>query len=129
MESRNRQEARRLIAYRIARHLLPHHRKDWAEAMFNEVAYLGSRRAELQWTASCVLAAFRERVAFELESTFMTRRIFKVLLGTAAAMIFIAIGFYIDAKPYQRERMWIAAREAIGPGVTSPRAAPPSDRP
>ena len=102
--------------YRLATWLLPPHRKQWAEAMLNEAAYLRSRRAALQWVLGCTLTVIRERVAYELESTFMIRTSLKVLLGLVAVFVIGAVGIYIDAKPYQRARIWIAVREATHSG-------------
>jgi hypothetical protein len=115
MLSRNSTSGGRTTAFRFAVWLLPPHRKEWGEAMLNEAAYIKPRGAALQWVLGCVVTAFRERAAFELGRTFMTRRIFKVLLGLSAVLIVGAIGTYIDLKPYQRERIWITVREALHP--------------
>jgi cytochrome c-type biogenesis protein CcmH/NrfG len=45
-----------------------------------------------------------------------TRRIFKVVLALGAVLVVVAIGTYIDAKPYQRERIWITVHDAVHPG-------------
>jgi hypothetical protein len=95
---------------------MPPHRKEWGEAMLNEVAHIKSRRDALQWTLGCLFIAFNERLAFELGRTFMTRRIFKVVLALGAALVVVAIGTYIDAKPYQRERIWMTVHDAVHPG-------------
>jgi hypothetical protein len=96
--------------------VLPPHRKEWGEAMLNETMYIKQREAASRWALGCVAAAFRERIAFELGRTFMTRRIFKVLLGFGAVLVVGAVGTYVDLKPYQRERIWITVRDAIHPG-------------
>jgi hypothetical protein len=101
------------IAYRLLALVLPPHRKDWADAMLNESDYIKSRRAALQWTLGCTYAALRVRVTYELERTFMTRRILKVPLYFAAVLAIGAIGIYIDAKPYQRDRMWKALHQVV----------------
>jgi hypothetical protein len=101
------------IAYRLVALLLPPHRKDWADAMLNESHYIRSRRAALQWALGCACAAFRVRVTYELGRTFMTRRILKVPLYLAVVLAIGAIGIYIDAKPYQRDRMWRAVYQVV----------------
>jgi hypothetical protein len=101
------------IAYRLVALVLPPHRKDWADAMLNESNYIKSRRAALQWVLGCTCAALRVRVTYELERTFMTRRILKVPLYLAAVLAIGAIGIYIDAKPYQRERMWRTVHQVV----------------
>jgi hypothetical protein len=51
----------------------------------------------------------------------MTRRIFKVVLLIGALVLVGAVGIYIDAKPYQRERIWISVHDALV-GSSSSRA-------
>ena len=92
-------------AIRLATWILPPHRKDWAEAMLNEMAYAGSRRAALYWLLGCVLSAIRERASYTLRRTCMTRRIFKTLFGLGAAAAIAVVGVYAVQKPYQRERI------------------------
>lgn len=58
-------------AVRFATWILPACRKEWAEAMFNETAYIESRRIAWIWVLECTLFAVRERASFELERTFM----------------------------------------------------------
>jgi hypothetical protein len=118
MSSESNAEESLTVALRIAGRLLPPHRKEWGEAMLNEVAYIESRRAAAWWLFGCFAAALRERAIFELGRTFMTRRIVKVAAGILAVLAFVAIGTYIDAKPYQRERIWIAVHDVIHPGGT-----------
>lgn len=101
------------VAHRLAIRLLPPHRKEWGEAMLNEAAYIKSRAAASRWVLGCVLTAIGERVVFVMGRTFMTRRIFKVMLGLGAVLVIGAVGTYIDAKPYQRERIWITVHEVI----------------
>ena len=92
-------------AIRIATWILPSHRKGWAEAMLNEMAYAGSHRAALYWVLGCVLSAIRERTSYELRRTFMTRRILKTLFGLVAASAIAVVSVYTVQKPYQRERI------------------------
>ena len=95
--------------------------------MLNEVEYMETRRAAVDWAIGCALAAFKERLACEVGRTFMTRRILKVTLGAAALFALGCIGIYIDAKPYQRERIWLEFREAVyaAQGPTSERVRSP----
>ena len=95
---------------RLATRMLPPHRKEWAEAMLNESAYIRSRGAALQWALGCTLAAFRERLVYEFGRAFMARKIVRALLGGAAVLLIAGAGIYITAKPYQRERIWITVQ-------------------
>jgi hypothetical protein len=88
--------------------MLPAHKKEWAEAMLNEAEYSKSHREALQWVLGCVFAALQERVAYELGRTLMNRKARNFLLGLGAMLVATVIGIYITAKPYQRERIWIA---------------------
>lgn len=54
-------------AYRLVASVLPPNRKDWADAMFNEVDYVGSRSAALQWVLGCACAAVSARLTYEVE--------------------------------------------------------------
>jgi len=74
-------------AYRLATWLLPPHRKQWAEAMLNEAAYVKSRGAAFQWALGCALTAVRERVAYELERIFMIRKFAKYCSGLVAVLV------------------------------------------
>ncbi|WP_188795217.1 hypothetical protein [Dyella nitratireducens] len=85
--------------------MMPPHRKDWAEAMLNEMAYVKSRRAAWHWLLGCTLFAIRERASYELGGVFMNRRIFKFLFGLSAASVIAVTGVYAIQKPYQRERI------------------------
>jgi hypothetical protein len=84
--------------------------------MLNEAAYLESPRATLRWLLGCALTVISERIAYELERIFMIHTLLKVLLGLVAVLVVGAVGVYIDAKPYQRARIWIAIREATHSG-------------
>lgn len=101
------------LAYRVISWMLPPHRKHWAEVMLNESDYFESRRAAHRWILGCVLAAAKARVTFELERTLMPRKLLKVMGWACAAMAIGAMGVYISAKPYQRERIWITLRHAV----------------
>ena len=102
-----------MVLYRLAVWLLPPHRKDWAQAMLNESAYLRSRGAALKWTLGCAYAAVRERVTYQMEITFMRQRISKGFLGLGVVLIVGAIGVYIAAKPYQRDRIGITLQQSL----------------
>lgn len=104
--------ADRRLAYRLARRLMPPHRKDWADAMFNETAYL-SPRAARRWAVHCTLAALHERITHELEMTRMSRILLKITAACAAMLLIGAMGVYLVAKPYQRERIRIELRQAL----------------
>jgi hypothetical protein len=93
--------------------MLPPHRKHWAEAMLNETDYLETRRGALSWIIGCVFAAIEVRVTFELERTLMPHKVLKVIGVLGAAIAIGAIGIYVTAKPYQRERIWITLRQAV----------------
>lgn len=99
------------IALRLATWLLPPHRKSWAETMFNEIAYIPSRRVALRWALGCTLSAVRERTSYEFGRTFMRHRTLKTLLGLGAASVILVAGLYAVQKPYQRERISITLHQ------------------
>ncbi|MFK2889911.1 hypothetical protein [Dyella flagellata] len=105
MSNSNMRSGRLPAAVRFVTWILPPHRRDWAEAMLNEMAYAGSHRAALLWVLGCTLFAIRARTAYELERTFMSRRILRALLGISAASVIAVVGVYAIQKPYQRERI------------------------
>jgi hypothetical protein len=81
--------------------------------MLNESAHLPSRRAAMRWNLGCAYAAARERVIYELEITVMKRRILKGLVGLGVVLIVGAVGIYVTAKPYQRDRIWITLQQGM----------------
>lgn len=81
--------------------------------MLNESGYTTSRTAALKWAFGCVLAAVTVRITFELERTFMPRKMLKAIAWIGAAAAIGAIGIYATAKPYQRERIWITLRQVV----------------
>ena len=95
-------------AVRLATWILPPHREDWAEAMLNEMACAGSRRAALHWMLGCLWSAIRERTSYELGRALMTRRTLRTLFGLCAASVIAVAGIYALQKPYQRERIVMA---------------------
>ncbi|QRN54295.1 hypothetical protein [Dyella caseinilytica] len=105
-------------AVRFATWILPPHRKDWARAMLNEMAYVGSRRAAWCWMLGCTLFAIRERASFELMRPFTARRMLKVFIGLSAASVIGMVGVYTIQKPYQRERILITVFHRVGTTVT-----------
>ncbi len=119
MVARLRTFAAMAKAVRFAAWLLPPHREEWAEAMLNEMAYIGSRQAALHWALGCTWSAIRERTSYELGRTFMKRRALGTLLGLGAASLIAVFGIYALQKPYQRERILMVVFHGAG----SPAAA------
>jgi hypothetical protein len=85
--------------------LLPTSRKDWAEAMINELEATNSRRAAFDWAIGCLFVALRERIHFEAGRSLMRRRVLQVAIGLAATLFLACAGIYATAKPYQRVRL------------------------
>jgi len=108
-------------ATRVAKWILPPHRKDWADAMLNEIAYIKSRRAAVYWILGCTLSAVRERTSYELEKTPVSHRILRTVLGLGAASVIAVVGIYIVQKPYQRERISITIHRAFEHGQSQVR--------
>lgn len=102
---------------RFAAWIMPPHRKEWAEAMFNEMAYIRSRRAAWHWLFGCTLLAVKERASYELVRAFMPNGIFKTFLKLSAAAVIAVIGLYAIQKPYQRERILITLFHHGSPAV------------
>jgi len=103
-------------AHRLVTWLLPPHRKEWADAMFNETAYIESRREAVQWILGCTFIALRERLVYQWGIGIMRRRALQVLLGASAVLVLGAVGIYAVSKPYQRDRIWITLRHAMHSG-------------
>lgn len=106
------------VAVRLATWILPPHRKDWAEAMLNEIAYVRSHRVAWYWVFGCTLFAIRARASYELQRAFMTHRVLKTLLGLSAALVIAVIGVYTIQKPYQRERILKTVFHGAGASAT-----------
>ena len=98
---------------RWAAWILPPHRKDWAEAMLNEVAYIESQRVAIHWVVECTLLVISERASYELERTLMNQKVFKVVMGLGAAAVIAVVGIYAIQKPYQQDRIKIALHRAF----------------
>jgi hypothetical protein len=94
-------------AIRFATWIMPPHRKEWAEAMLNEVAYVRTRRAAWSWLLGCTLFAVKERASYELARAFMPNGILKKLFTLSVASVIAVIGIYMMQKTYQRERILI----------------------
>jgi hypothetical protein len=115
--------ADRGLAYRVARRLLPPHRRHWADAMFNETCHLPAGAA-WQFRMGCVLASLHQRIIHELELTRMSRKILKAVVGAALLLVVGTVGIYLVSKPYQRERIRIELRQALNLGDHAARQPP-----
>jgi hypothetical protein len=93
---------------RLAIWIVPSHRKDWAQAMLNECAYIESRREAVRWIVESALFAIKERTIYELEKASMNLRAFKTALVLIAAAVSFVAGIYAIQKPYQQERIKFA---------------------
>lgn len=109
------------VAVRLATWILPPQRKDWAEAMLNEIPYVRSRRAALSWALGSTLFAIRERASYELVSALTFRSPHKALLGLSAAAVIAMIGVYAIQKPYQRERILLVVLHGCRKSSCAPR--------
>lgn len=108
------------MATRFSAWVLPSPRKEWADAMLNEVAYLESKRQVLRWVAGSVLSAVKIRTSYEMERTFMNRGLFKNLVVLGMVMILAMTGLYAIQKPYQRERIRLVILEHVEGSSTQP---------
>lgn len=93
--------------------ILPPHRKDWAEAMLNEVAYIESRRAAIRWAVECTFFVISERISYELRRKLMNQKVFKFMLGLGAAAAILVVGIYAALEPYQKERINMGLHRAF----------------
>jgi hypothetical protein len=93
---------------RLAMWVMPPHRKDWAEAMLNELAYIESRQAAVRWMIGSMLFAIRERTTYELGKASLNIRPFKMALVLVAVAACAVAGIYAVQKPYQQERIKFA---------------------
>ncbi|GLQ99434.1 hypothetical protein [Dyella mobilis] len=101
-------------AIRFATWMLPAHRKEWADATFNEVAYIDTQLARWRWVLGCTLFAVRERAVHELATTFSARSTLRALCGLSAASVMLAVGIFIIQKPYQQERIVLMVLHSVG---------------
>lgn len=90
---------------RLAIWIVPEHRKDWAQAMLNECAYIESRRQAFRWIVESTLFAIKERTTYELEQASMNIRTLNAALILIAAAVSVVAGTYAVQKPYQQERI------------------------
>lgn len=102
-----------MIATSLTALIMPPHRKEWAEAMLNEIAYVDSTRQMLPWIFGSVLSALKARAPYELETTIMRRGILKTSVTLSALLVVALIGMYTVLKPYQRERIKLAVIHQI----------------
>jgi len=93
-----------LAVVRLVVWITPAHRKDWAQAMLNELAYIESRRAAVRWITGSMLFAIRARVVHELEKASVNRLSQKVSVLIVVAICVVA-GIYAVQKPYKQERI------------------------
>jgi hypothetical protein len=93
--------------------ITPSHRKEWARAMLNELAYIESSRAAVRWVIGSMLLAVRERAIYQLEKVFMNYRVFKTALVLVAVAVSGVAGVYAIQKPYQQERIKIELRRML----------------
>jgi hypothetical protein len=84
---------------------MPSHRKDWAEAMLNELAYIESGRVAVRWIIESMLFAIRERTTYELAKASVNIWTSKMALVLIAAAVCAVVGIYAVQKPYQQERI------------------------
>lgn len=107
-------------ATRFATWVLPSHRKEWAGAMLNEVAYVESSRDVLRWIAGSVLSAMKVRISYEMERTLMSRGILKTFVALGVVMVITMVGVYAIQKPYQRERIKLVILQHVERSSTRP---------
>ena len=105
MANRNVADTLPTALIQFATRMLPEHRREWAEAALNEVAYIGSRRAALSWALGCMFFALKERSSYEFGRALSTYPIFKALARASAVLAIALVGVYAIQKPYQRERI------------------------
>ena len=93
-----------LAIVRLVVWIMPSHRKDWAMAMLNELAYIESRRAAVRWIIGGMLFAIRARIVHEVEKAFLDRASQKMFVLIVLAICAVA-GIYAVQKPYKQERI------------------------
>ncbi len=91
--------------FRLAMRIMPPHRKDWAQAMLNELAYIESGPTAVRWLVGSTLFAIKVRTTYELEKAFMSKRSFKTALVLIAVAVGVVASLYAVQKPYQQERI------------------------
>jgi len=98
---------------RLVRWLMPPHRKDWTDAMLNELAYIETRRAAVRWIIGSMLLAIRERSTYELEKASMNTGTIKTILILGVVTVGVLAGTYAIQKPYQQERIKFALHRLL----------------
>lgn len=93
--------------------LLPAHRREWGDAMLNELACIDSGRESLRWALGCMFAACRERIRHELGTAFMRKKLRRTVLVLGLLFAIIATGLWFDLKQYQRDRILITLEQKL----------------
>ena len=93
--------------------IMPPHRKEWARAMLNELAYIESSRAAVGWVIGSMLFAVRERTIYQLEKALMNNKVLKTALVLVAVAVSGVAGTYAVQKPYQKERIKVELRRML----------------
>jgi hypothetical protein len=101
---------------RIVIWITPQHRKEWARAMLNELAYIESPRAAGRWMIGSLLFAVRERTIYELEEVLVNNKAFKTALVLVVVAVGAVAGTYAIQKPYQQERIKITLHRWLDGG-------------
>lgn len=98
-----RKRAGSITLVRLVTWIMPPHRKDWTDAILNELAYIRTRRATVCWMIGSMLFAIKERTNYELDNAAMN------ISRTALILVVMAVsavaGTYAIQKPYQQERI------------------------
>lgn len=98
---------------RLVTWIVPPHRKAWAHAILNELAYIETRRAAVRWIIGSTLFAIKERTIYELENASMNIRVIKTPLILIAMAVSVVAGTYAIQKPYQQERIKFALHRLL----------------
>lgn len=96
---------------RLVTWIMPPHRKGWAHAILNELAYVDTRRAAARWVIGTILFAIGERIHYGLENASMN--IIRTSLILIAMAVGVVAGTYAIQKPYQQERIKFALHRLL----------------
>jgi nitrate reductase gamma subunit len=102
-----------IAVVRLVTWIMPPHRKGWAHAILNELAYIETRRAAVRWIIGSTLFAIRERTNYELENASMNIKIIRTTLILIAMAVGVVAGTYAIQKPYQQERIKFALHRLL----------------
>lgn len=102
-----------LTIVRLVTWIMPPHRKGWAHAMLNELAYIKTRRAAVLWIIGSMLFVIKERTNYELEKASMNMKIARTALIIIAMAVGVVAGTYAIQKPYQQERIKFALHRLL----------------